>query len=425
VLKVDNRDAQYFEKGRIEDHSRDTNNPDWKFMYGRLTAEMMTQKPNSAVNATDLLYSHLQHLHTEKQPAPGGKAGVQQMSNGTVFVPYNATLQAAPGFYVSGKFWNYINRKDLFPGGWLHDIGLPMSGVVEAKTVKNGQVRLIELQAFERTVLTFDPLNPKDWQVERGNIGADMFLNAAPPSAPSVATQLRTTVRTFINDAATNPSKAEVDWASRLTPRARTAYVGNPVLGSDWINIMMGTQQQGNLPACPTGDDATCIVQAGKIDATTAQVLVYFRWPNDVIGRRVITLANLSPNTKAGDWRIDEVRGVDIEPDNRFYGSLQDGVSTFFYEWQQGNIDAARDFLSPELRKTAANGPQLSTLVGVPTMPRLVRVRLEKVISTSPERAIVHAILAVPGSEFQVRRFEATNINQPQGVSFQITRVMP
>jgi hypothetical protein len=29
------------------------------------------------------------------------------------------------------------------------------------------------VQAFQRTILTDDPLNPPDWQVERANVGSD------------------------------------------------------------------------------------------------------------------------------------------------------------------------------------------------------------------------------------------------------------
>jgi hypothetical protein len=78
-----------------------------------------------------------------------------------------------------------MNRTDLFPGGWLHDIGLPMTDAFQATAIKNGERRTISVQAFERTVLTFDPLNPPTWQVERGNIGADALRTLLPqPTGP-------------------------------------------------------------------------------------------------------------------------------------------------------------------------------------------------------------------------------------------------
>lgn len=175
LVTVDTWPAQYFEKGRIEDHSREVQNPSWRFMYGLLTREMMVEHPDSFVNGTSVTYGELARLSsTTQHAAPAFKNGVQPMPDGSVFVPYDAELQAAPGFYVPSMFWSYINRKDLFPGGWQHDVGIPMTDVISVETVKNGEKRTIQMQAFERTVLTYDPKNPQEWQIERGNIGADM-----------------------------------------------------------------------------------------------------------------------------------------------------------------------------------------------------------------------------------------------------------
>jgi len=101
-----------------------------------------------------------------------GSAGL-----GTTFVPFTADLSGAAGHMVPARFWNYINRADLFPGGWLHDIGLPISEaqtVRVTKTLPSGAVeRTITVQAFPRTILTDGPQNPPDWQVERANVGTD------------------------------------------------------------------------------------------------------------------------------------------------------------------------------------------------------------------------------------------------------------
>jgi sporulation and spore germination protein len=101
------------------------------------------------------------------------------------FIPYDPYLRPEPGYIVPLYFWSYLNRADLFPGGWLHDIGLPMTDAFQTTAVKNGTRRAITIQAFERTVLTFDPLNPSSWQVERGNIGADA-LHALPQPASAI-----------------------------------------------------------------------------------------------------------------------------------------------------------------------------------------------------------------------------------------------
>jgi hypothetical protein len=77
---------------------------------------------------------------------------------------------------VPAFFWEYINRSDLFPGGWLHDVGLPLTQgrqVQVTKYLAEGPAqRTIWVQAFQRTVLTWDPLNSPDWQVERANVRA-------------------------------------------------------------------------------------------------------------------------------------------------------------------------------------------------------------------------------------------------------------
>jgi hypothetical protein len=174
-INVGGYPAQFFEKARIEDHSRETSNPAWKIQFGLLTREMMVKYPTATVNNTSVTYGELERLAANLHAAPAFKDGVQPQADGSVFVPWDAQLKAAPGFYAPAMFWKYINRKDLFPGGWQHDIGIPMGDVLTVETIKNGEKRTIQMQAYERTVLTYDPKNPADWQIERGNIGADMI----------------------------------------------------------------------------------------------------------------------------------------------------------------------------------------------------------------------------------------------------------
>jgi len=87
---------------------------------------------------------------------------------------FTADLSPAPGHVVAPWFWEYINRQDLFPDGWLHDVGLPITEPLEV-LVDKGQAKggRIIIQAFQRTILTDDPLNPPQWRIERANVGAD------------------------------------------------------------------------------------------------------------------------------------------------------------------------------------------------------------------------------------------------------------
>lgn len=176
--------AQYFEKGRIEDHRSEITHPDWAFMYGLLTVELMDRDPNGSVNTMGITYAALKQAAAPqyRRRAPWSFGGGTMAVHDGIFVPVEPLLHPAPGHVVPLRFWNYINRRDLFPGGWLHDIGLPLTEAITVETYKNGELREISYQAFERTVLTYDPQNPLDWQVERGNIGTDALrtLGLAP-----------------------------------------------------------------------------------------------------------------------------------------------------------------------------------------------------------------------------------------------------
>jgi hypothetical protein len=183
LVEVDGYTAQYFEKGRIEDHRATEPNPNWQFTYGRLTAELLERDPQGSVTGTSITYDELQDAaawRNRHAPPAGFRGGTTPMRGGT-FVPYDPFLRPAPGSIVPSTFWRYINRTDLFPGGWLHDIGLPMTDAFMVSTYKYGEWRDILIQGFERTVLTYDPKNPASWQVERGNIGADALRTLPVP----------------------------------------------------------------------------------------------------------------------------------------------------------------------------------------------------------------------------------------------------
>lgn len=186
MMQIDGIPAQYFEKGRIEDHRSRISDPKWAFAYGLLTSELMQRDPNRSVSSTNLTYANL-HQAAEPgrriTPPPSFTGGTMSVTGGR-FVPYDSFLRAAPGYVVPLYFWNYINTTALFPGGWLHDVGLPLTGVSNAVVIKNGQRREISMQAFERAVLTFDPANPQEWQVERANIGADAMNTIQPQPTP-------------------------------------------------------------------------------------------------------------------------------------------------------------------------------------------------------------------------------------------------
>jgi hypothetical protein len=183
LLELQGVPAQYFEKGRIEDHRGVVLDPVWGFMYGRLTAELMDSAPGLAVSGTSVTYGDLRRWSAETSgPAPNGFTGGTMPVQHGIFVPFHPTLQPAPGYIVPPFFWEYLNQRELFPAGWLHDVGLPMTYAGYAEVIKDGERRTLTVQAFERAVLTYDGLNPVGWRVERANIGADAVQVIGTPS---------------------------------------------------------------------------------------------------------------------------------------------------------------------------------------------------------------------------------------------------
>ncbi|HEU5316236.1 MAG TPA: hypothetical protein VFX49_09020 [Chloroflexota bacterium] len=178
------RIVQYFEKGRMEDHE-DEPNPSWRYQYGLLVDELAQVKAGLPVggDASTLTYAAINLLSQAEMratPPPGFVGGTQALSDGSVFVPFSAALLPGPGQVVPAAFWAYINNEALFPGGWLHDVGLPLTAPVEAIVDKGpDKGRRILVQAFQRTILTYDPLNPADYVIERANVGTD-YARAFP-----------------------------------------------------------------------------------------------------------------------------------------------------------------------------------------------------------------------------------------------------
>jgi hypothetical protein len=148
-------------------------------MFGRLGAELVQRGFDAPVggDTSSVSYQTLQFQAFPEQRKPAPKPAVNgpvETAQG-IFVPYDAQLRAAPGHYVLPEFWRYINDAKLFPGGWLHDIGLPLTEALPADVTKAGVTRKITVQAFERAILTYDLQNPVAWRVERDNIGVDFL----------------------------------------------------------------------------------------------------------------------------------------------------------------------------------------------------------------------------------------------------------
>ena len=200
TLTVDGLPAQYFEKARLENRTSQnrTGNPAFNFEFGLLVDEMKAARSLRAVGGerSTVTYDTLQTESdaARREPAPAGFTGnVQVRADGSVFIPFTADLSPAPGHVVPSYFWEFMNRADLFPGGWLHDIGLPITRALPAVVDKGRIIGTtvtrftnvpITVQAFQRSVLTYDPGNPEGFLTERANTGTD-FMAVFPERVPT------------------------------------------------------------------------------------------------------------------------------------------------------------------------------------------------------------------------------------------------
>lgn len=191
--------AQYFEKARLENR-RATNrsgNPAFDFEFGLLVDEMKAVRSLRAVGGerSTVTYDTLQsesEPERREAPPPGFTGNVQMRGDGSVFIPFTADLSPAPGHVVPPYFWEFMNRQDLFPGGWLHDIGLPVTRALPAVVDKGRIIGItvtrftgvpITIQAFQRSILTYDPANPEGFLTERANSGTD-YMSVFPERVP-------------------------------------------------------------------------------------------------------------------------------------------------------------------------------------------------------------------------------------------------
>jgi hypothetical protein len=190
LVEINGYRMQYFEKGRLEDHRHLTDNPAHAVAYSRLTVDLIATAPDIPVNGLPISYGELAERGTARHtPPPGFVSGTMQTADG-VYVSAEPGNPGAGGYMVPFQFWTYINRAHLFPGGWVHDIGLPLTNAFHLLVpADDGSEKRLVVQAFERTVLTLDLEERYEWPVQRLNIGTDAawVYGTAPSYTPHAA----------------------------------------------------------------------------------------------------------------------------------------------------------------------------------------------------------------------------------------------
>lgn len=188
LVEIDGYQMQYFEKGRLEDHRHETYDPTQAIVHSRLTVEMIEHHPNLPIDGLPMTYGALREMSDKRPPPDGFEQGTSTVTPHGTFVPDDPNRAVVPGYIVPPFFWTYMNQEYLFPGGWMHHFGLPLTQAFEVVEETEGVTRTLTLQAFERTILSYDPQTTQGWPVERVNVGTDaLWARGQVPLAQSPA----------------------------------------------------------------------------------------------------------------------------------------------------------------------------------------------------------------------------------------------
>jgi hypothetical protein len=79
-----------------------------------------------------------------------------------------STYEANLGHNIPGVFWRYLTT---LPDDWVFALGYPISEPLWTVARVGGNDKPVLVQLFERRVLTYTPDNPREFQVEMGNVG--------------------------------------------------------------------------------------------------------------------------------------------------------------------------------------------------------------------------------------------------------------
>jgi hypothetical protein len=219
--------VQYFDKTRMEVNNRFANpNGDFfvsngllvvelvsgaqqdgntRFRFGTPSDEAIAGDPKQA-NAISPTYASLKNVASIDQANPLSKAAPNRVGQrvtatinkdgvvgndptksgitGTDIAYFDATL----GHNIPRALWDYLNlmgpvlandgktvlqNQKVF--NWIVAMGLPITEPYWTRAVVAGQEKDVMVQAFQRRVLTYTPSNPKEFQVEMGNVGQHYF----------------------------------------------------------------------------------------------------------------------------------------------------------------------------------------------------------------------------------------------------------
>ncbi len=204
--------VQYFDKSRMEiTNSASDKASRWYVTNGLLTVELVKGRAQVGDNAfqprsassvpvggdpnnpgpTYASFARLIESRAEARSGPvaesvnrAGQVGREVSVEAAKLATYTH-YEAATGHNVPDVFWNWMQKLDE---QWLFAMGYPISEPYWAKFIVAGSERELLVQLFERRVLTYNPANAPEWQIEMGNIGQHYYAWRYPASPPATVT---------------------------------------------------------------------------------------------------------------------------------------------------------------------------------------------------------------------------------------------
>ncbi len=119
-------------------------------------------------------------------PAPGQmQTSTSSPPNHGIFIPGGKRAGKVVGHFVALPLWNYINRPDISPDGWIKDFGTPITEALSFTITKDGQIHHLLVQAFLRDglLLDQDTLDASGQPtIQRLTTGVDYLRTVGPPN---------------------------------------------------------------------------------------------------------------------------------------------------------------------------------------------------------------------------------------------------
>jgi uncharacterized protein YkwD len=116
-----------------------------------------------------------------REVAPRGGQGIAEVLAKSGEMTTNPQLAALAtygsydqvlGHNIAAVFDTYLAT---LPGDWRMSVGLPLTEPYWVRTNLAGKSTWVLVQAFERRILTYTPINAPDWRVEMGNVGRHYY----------------------------------------------------------------------------------------------------------------------------------------------------------------------------------------------------------------------------------------------------------